>query len=419
VLPNEEAAWLVGAGRPKHGAILLVKFTVTNFRSICRAQSLTLTASSDIAHVSSQCVITDYRARPKLNRSALIFGPNGSGKSNLLAAINVMREFVVNSHARRQGELADHYAPFPSNGGAQKPTEFYIEVLLDKICYQYGFSYDARHVCTEGLRVSAGGKSQRWFERSAGDDSTAETWEKFSQLFKDPHSGWRNSTRPHMLYLSVVSENSPQLTPLIRWFERCVHLNPDRPRSLPELADIRLDADAKREVLTFLQQAGLKIVDLRRTNHAGGPASGTGFEFAHTQRGGPLVWLPMEEECSGLTRLMALYIPFLKARSNNGLLIADEFDRGLHPLLACHVLRIMNSANKVGGGAQLILSTHNTTLMDTQLLRRDQMWLMGAGENMQSEVRRISLPANPVRARERVGAQYLSGKYGGVPHIQG
>jgi len=120
-------------------------------------------------------------------------------------------------------------------------------------------------------------------------------------------------------------------------------------------------------------------------------------------------------EAGGTQRLIGLFGPLLQAIENGKLLAVDEFDAGLHPLVARFLVRLVNDPLASSKGAQLLLTSHNTTLMDLEILRRDEIWLVQSNDQHASNL--LPLVRSSPRKHEQIAKNYLRGRYGAVPLI--
>ena len=122
---------------------MLVEFRVTNFRSIREEQHLSFIASNDKFHENTHCLEIDRNGLSRLLRSAVIYGANASGKSNLIVALVKMQDLVLNSTRLLESQFREYFTPFQLDSGSdQMPTQFEITVIIKKLRYQYGFSFD-------------------------------------------------------------------------------------------------------------------------------------------------------------------------------------------------------------------------------------------------------------------------------------
>ncbi len=142
----------------------------------------------------------------------------------------------------------------------------------------------------------------------------------------------------------------------------------------------------------------------------------TSIEFLHSHEGFAPVWLGSDVEAAGTLRLLGLFGSFLDAIKHGKVLAIDEFDVSLHPLVARFLLELINDPAISCKGAQLLLTSHDVTLMDLDILRRDEIWLMELDHDRASSLSPV-LRSSP-RKRELIGKGYLRGRYRAVPAIR-
>src|SRR5215475_8392651 len=181
---------------------MLIGFKLSNFRSFLNEQNFSFETSSDRAHESTHCVRTGMKAVPRLSKSAIVFGPNGSGKTNFVIALETLRDLVLHSTAYSEIQFAERHTPFQLGPSAYRPTEFDIDLLIDKVRYRYTVAYDAHQIWSERLLVYRTGKAQRWFERRFNETTRTEEWAAFSPNFNGPREMWRKATRSKALFLT-------------------------------------------------------------------------------------------------------------------------------------------------------------------------------------------------------------------------
>jgi energy-coupling factor transporter ATP-binding protein EcfA2 len=375
------------------------------------------------------------KAVPRLAKSALIFGPNGSGKTNFVVALQTLRKLVLHSNTYSEAQFAEAYTPFQFGPSASLATEFQIDLLIDKVRYRYSMSYNAQRICSERLLVYKTGKAQRWFERHYDEASRCELWTAFSPNFNGPREMWRKATRAKALFLTTAAQlNSEQIKPVFHWFEHGLDIiSSSETADLSRIAVRIQDADFKGRVLRLLRTLGIKVDDVRIAD-PDGVAQDLGtvraaslahvpqsnlrpqVEFMYSSEGWAPVWLESEYEAAGIHRLFGLIGPLLSAIESGKLLVVDEFDANLHPLIARFLVRLVNDPNVSDRGAQLLMVSHNTTLMDLDMLRRDEIWLTELNEAHATNLNTV-LRSSP-RKHEHIAKGYLRGRYGAIPSIE-
>jgi len=197
---------------------MLIGFRFQNFRSFLAEQSFSFSTSSDRTHESTHLINTGMKAVPRISKAAIVFGPNASGKTNLLIALATFRDLILHSSGYSDSQFSERHTPFRFGPSMTQPTEFEIDVLLDRVRYRYAISYDSQRIRFERLLVYRTGKSQRWFERRFDEATHRDAWAPFSPNFNGPREMWRKATRPKALFLTTAAQlNSEQLAPLLSW----------------------------------------------------------------------------------------------------------------------------------------------------------------------------------------------------------
>lgn len=414
---------------------MLVEFKVRNFRSLRDEQTLSFVASNDDALTETHCLETGVKALPRLTRANVVYGANAGGKSNLIFALATMRNMVLGSTSMPEAVFAEQYTPFRlDRATANQPTELELTVLLDGVRYQYGFSYDARRIRDEWLIVYKTGKGQGWFDRRWKAESNDYEWAPFSTYFTGQKDVWRKATRPQALFLTTAAQlNSEQVKPLWDWINSGVTiLSWIGAVSLwPTLQRLE-EPGFKDRVLSLLRAADIHIADIRVEKHPGQQIEfklepGKAPELAARDHDIPVVTYlhrisgedPVEFdnrfESAGTQKLLAYIGPLLDAIDAGKLLVIDELDSSLHPMVMRFILELIHDPKMSKRGAQLWITTHDTSLLDTELLRRDQIWFVEKNERQASRLYPLS-DFSP-RKNEALERGYLRGRYGAVPFL--
>ena len=414
---------------------MLIEFRVKNFRSLREEQVLSLVASKDKTLQNTHTQATDISAAPALVRSAVIYGANASGKSNLIKALHYMRGVVTESATAIQPDQTFEVQPFRLDAdSASQPSEFEVTLLLDGVRYQYGFSMTAKRIVSEHLLVYKAFKPQRWFTRGF-DTETGKDRYDFGPGLKGPKHLWEGATRPNALFLSMaVQLNSEALRPVFDWFaNRLVTVN-EQAELIPRVTIQMLKQDdGRKAICNFLCAADISIADIEvetlkvpgQAVHFDLVAGKTEVQsevmeeyrlhFHHVTEHGKAVF-NLADESSGTRKLLLLAGPVLDILRKGLTLVIDELDNSLHTLLVRELVRLFHRPEINTGGAQLIFTTHDTSLLDTpDLFRRDQVWFVEKGRDQTSAL--IGLSEFSPRKNEVLERGYLMGRYGGVPFL--
>ena len=415
---------------------MLIEFTVGNFRSFREAHSLSMVAASFQEHLDTNTFNPELSGGfGRLLRSAVVYGPNAGGKTNLLRALQVVQQFVVSSAATPRG-TPPPYAPFKfSAATAEQPNEFKVAFVQNRTRYEYGFSIDAARVTREWLVEYVTQRGRAIFERTYRTDAKRYDW-KFSSFLRGQRALWSESTREETLFLSTaVQLNSAQLLPVFEWFQRRLVVIAGATGLNPTLTLQTLrQQDGKASILPFLKEADLGITDLAMSRE---PITGSDpalspnavvieqlpgdamphlvrVTFSHqTEDSNAAVGLDFSEESSGTQLLFRRSGAWLNVLSKGEILLVDEIDSSLHPLLTKYLVRKFHSSVSNPNNAQLVFSTHNTSLLDHDTFRRDQVWFVEKERAGNSRL----YPLTDFKARndEPLERWYMRGKYGAVP----
>jgi len=416
---------------------MLIEFSVTNYRSFLTTQSLTLTANSAIELQEENSFVSLVSNLPRLLRSSVVYGPNAAGKSNLIQAISFMKGFVLSSAKESQeGEKIDT-TPFLFNQQSrQNPSEFEVLFIQDGIRYQYGFAVKSERVTGEWLFAYPGGRAQKWFERNYNPETKKNIW-YFGPKFTGRRKVWQEATRNNALFLSTAIQlNNEQLKPVFNWFDHKLHVIDQGENISPGFSAGECEEEEKKKkILKFMNAANLSITDIflkkkefstkdlpdempqnlkeKISKELDGKKL-TSLFFTHPSSDtGEDVVLEFDEESAGTRKLFALAGPWLDVLGNGLVLFVDELDASLHPLLVRFLLNLLHNPETNRHNAQLVFTTHDTTVLDQTLMRRDQVWFV----EKDAENATCLYPLSDYKPRKGEALQkgYLYGRYGALP----
>lgn len=427
---------------------MLVEFSVSNFRSIRSRQTLSMVASSDTDHIKRNVSsVKDKEVR--LLRSVVIYGPNASGKSNLLRALETLRQLVQNSATSFQEGQRIPVTPFLfSKAAAEQPSEFEIIFIADdSVRYHYCCVVRPERVIKEWLVAYPQGRAQRWFEREYVPETNSQRW-WFGPSFRAERAErkvWQDFTRDNALFLSTAIQlNNAQLRPAFTWItQKLIVLVPGVDLNPFLSFDLLRQDSGQEQIMRFIRAAdiGIDRLELKEEDLAMPPPTGVlppGAMRVHFEVGLPpgalpppqkrvrvVAWhkrtdskeevpLDMNDESDGTQKLFEFTGGWLRALEWGASLFVDELDRSLHPHMTRFLVGLFHS-RKNEKNAQLIFTTHDTTLLDTELLRRDQIWFIE--KDKQKSSRLYSLLEYSPRKDEALERGYLKGRYGAIPFI--
>lgn len=409
---------------------MLVEFSVTNFRSIRDKQTLSMVKGKGSEHEATHTFKPTAPGSETLLKSAAIYGANAAGKSNIIKAISTMRKIVVESAKWQLGDKLP-VTPFMFDPETPKqPTEFEIIFIQDNVRYQYGFSATEDRIWSEWLFAFPKGRSQRWFERNYNPETAEYTWHLDSNL-KGEKRVWKESTRDNALFLSVASQlNSGSFKSIFIFFDKLNSMVSDLYQKLIALIGMATP-QMKKDVLTMLRNVGIVIDDFSSLSQDElvAEVDKSGFlekvkaeellskVVLHKVLRGEKYQLPFEEESDGSKKMIVVCFMVWEKLIFGGELIIDELNNSLHPSLVKYLVSLFNSVDSNPKHAQLIFTTHETSVLDQDVFRRDQIWFCEKGENQATRLYSL-LDFKPRKGYENLEAAYLAGRYGAVPMIQ-
>lgn len=406
---------------------MLIEFSVTNFLSFKDKNTFTMLASADTSLPNNLM----SKGNEKLLKVTAIYGANASGKSNLFKIL----AFVGNMISQSNYLSPDTFLPIIpfklDKDTINKPSEFEIKFLVDDIRYIYGFKADKKNIYEEYLIYFPKGRPVKIFTReNINTYSFASSDEKILKDIKEKNTAnkffiatatnWNyEKTKPAYEFLTsklgVVSSYENVSNFAFKSY------NDDKDKSLEKFA------------LNFLEKSdfnikGYKIIEEKMTEDKlrtipdivkpfiSLDASVYHVSTNHTINGDNFE-LDINEESLG-TQAIFYLIPVLKDVLDNGkVLVIDEFDKSLHPFIVKYIVEIFNDEKINKNGAQLIFNTHDTNLLDLDLLRRDQIWF--TEKNLEDGSSTIyPLDDFSVRKTENIEKGYLLGRYGAIPFIE-
>ena len=396
---------------------MLLRFGVSNHLSIRDFQELSFCASS-LKDGDEGLIPCPTAPKGSVTRAAVVYGANASGKSNLVAAMRAMRKMVSFSQTREEPDSEVPRQPFRLDPACSaEPSRFELDFVIGGVRHHYGFEASDDAFKSEWLYTFPKSHQRTLFEREDGKFH-------FGRELKGRNAVIADLTRPNSLYLSAAAQSRhEQLSSVFEYFRaiRGVYAVavPGATMSM-WLAGEELDT----RTIDFLGGIGTGIVDYR-WDETGAPeeikalrgdlaaAFRRPLKLAHRGRDGEPVYLDLERESAGTRRLLVVLGRVFQALDEGVPIFIDELDASLHTQAAEAVLRLFCSPKTNPKGAQLVATTHDTNLMRSPVLRRDQLWFI---EKDAGGATRL-YPLTDIRTRkgDDIGRGYLQGRYGAVP----
>lgn len=452
---------------------MLVYYSANNFRSINDRIELNMRAENRLKRHKNHVVSLDGKNKLNILRSAVIYGANASGKSNIIKSISFARNLIVEGSEKNDG--IDHQPFLLKSENISDESSFYFEFTdfsLDEkgLLFAYGVKLDKEKIIEESLYEIAGNNEFCVFERQYIDTNyviktdyennkilNPEELNDFKHLIKFTSNNQLflneyykkgiqkiiNSTRDRMLpsiffffgrlhviyphteygglhadfnsgsidYLENISNFDTGISgfsfkeiSISKFSEECIEYV-DQELRKDEINEVELTYDGDDYIFKKNKNGNIKAQKLMSV---------------HNLKNGNSIDFDLTNESDGTKRLLDL-LPVLSMSSKSkdlelpSVFIIDEFDRSLHPLLSRKFFKMFLSLEYGKKKDQLIVTTHESGLLDNQLLRRDEIWFTQK-EHDQS-TRLYSLSEYSTRFDKDIEKAYLQGRFGAIPNL--
>lgn len=412
---------------------MLIQFTVENFRSI--KDPITLSMVSGTNNQLNVYNVRDY----DLLTSAAIYGANASGKSNVLLALGFMRSMVLNTKKVFQSTDTLPHDPFRLSSETETASSIFEAVFIhNRVKYRYGFEADRTTVYSEWLFADEKGKEAKLFFRDADEPELY-----VNQKFKE---GKGVKVLPNTLFIWKCDQEGGEISKsVLEWFSR---VNPINGLELTEYLDHTVkkmeNSNFRAEIVKLVSSADLGIEDITVDQNESPevsfwsrspiegvrdkllyqvPAfSSVEIHAAHSkfdQKGkkiGTVNFELGEDESEGTKKFFCLSAPFIDTLKNGTILLVDELESSLHPLLTMSLISLFNDPDVNTKGAQLIFATHDTNLLNQKLFHRSQIWFSEKDSVGATHLTSLVEFKN-VRPTDNIEKAYIKGKYGAIPYL--
>ncbi len=332
-------------------------------------------------------------------KSVAVFGANASGKSNVIKAIRACVEMVRFSH-NYNADTKFAVSPFKFEGYADKPSSFYIRFLLNGVEYEYSFSFMHDEIITETLYFYPNGRRSLVFSRDESNGTEKKEVYEFKPVIRRPFDVADNTSRK-TLYLSRASQMDREIAQKIFLFF-CEDIVLDYRMPNRDSLD-NLFKEHKEQMLEVLKTADSDIIDFKIQNNA----------ITTYHRNNPSVPFDFEmEESEGTKTLFRMMARMIDIIHEGKTLLVDEIDNSLHTQLVKFVIGMFNHSDH----AQLLYTTHNTHLLNTDFLRRDQVYFVNKREDGSSDLYSL-FDFKDFRDTLDMEKAYLQGRFDAIPYI--
>ncbi|PUZ23808.1 hypothetical protein GA0116948_108130 [Chitinophaga costaii] len=417
---------------------MLLEFSVGNYLSFKTKTTLSLLATPIKEHLDTNIFSSN---RYDLLKGAVIYGANASGKSNFIKAMSTMRRLVLQSFEQSSADELD-VIPFLLNVETENtPSSFEAIFIIDNVRYRYGFEVDNRAVHAEwlfeapkqaekplfirendGIEVMKGFPEGKDLEERTRDNALfLAVADQFNGKIAKKIMQWYNnfftiSGLSHEGYKGVtfgMLENKLTSSTLLNFYKKLdlgfddisISKKPFDPKELPN----DMPESLVKQLVTDLEGAfKIDIKTIHKKYNSKGKLVGN-VEFDMRS-----------QESSGTNKLFNISGPVFDVLNDGGVLVIDELDASLHPLLTLAVTKLFNSKEFNQNNAQLIFATHDTNLLYYGNYRRDQIYFVEKDSYGSSDMYSLveyKEEGKTIRKDRSFEKDYIEGRYGAIPFI--
>ena len=437
---------------------MLIGFKFSNYRSFRDEAVLSMEATG---LKTFRNILIEYTPAGKsvknpmrLLPAAAIYGKNGGGKSNVIRAFWLAVQFIRSAQRTQHESAPIPVQPFLLDDvSSKKPTYFEFTYTDQGIKYIYGFAATKKHITKEYLyHAPKGQKSLVFFREGQKFDFPANDLKKKRELIGE-------TVASNQLYFAVAcAMNEQTCINAMHWFRECICFSrgyndfpmqlleySGNPNMLKAISDYAKAADVgirdmqfeirnqefrnsdafpsdipeeiKGALIQFMQALSDVSPDSERKLQMG-EVHAASYHQGLNQNGEPVLYqLQLSDESDGTRRLMSLAPDMENVLNNGGLLLIDELEKEMHPLLVEYIVAKFQNPLSNPNHAQIIFTTHNTELLNMELLRKDQLYFTDKsrkdGASSLYSISDLSTPTN-----ENIRKGYLMGKYGAAPELE-
>ncbi|CUI06242.1 AAA family ATPase [Massilia antarctica] len=445
---------------------MLVSLSISNFRSFLSEETFSLVASKRLAATHPNHIVPIPNSDESVLRTAVIYGANGAGKSNLFRALRYVQLVGLRPNKKNNGSRRER---FDFSEDSARLSTFDVQFIANEKLYRFGFKCDDSRINEEWLVEVIGGRERVIYERVTHSDGRVEIeapeLEKVNKKISAiiTIGGPQNQSFLSTINATLESEDfGDDLSKVIEWFAKDLNLIAPNQVYAPLAHELVEDSKFLRFAGDFLKSSATGIDHLitdkkemseeelkalvpsdvwnKFIEHASDADEGEmgllrmpngdsliiektsenhfykiSVRAAHRMGDGRFSQLDLKEESDGTRRLLDL-VPALHYlhNNNNGVYFIDEIDRSMHPMLVRRLIEFfLASCTRASG--QLIVTTHESTLLDLDLLRRDEIWFAEKDGDLETKI--YSLMDFKVRTDLDIRKNYLNGRFGAIPFL--
>ncbi len=424
---------------------MLISFEVKNYRSLRSSAHLSMLAQNSDVVMSSSLIkrnISSKNVEITLVPSLAIYGANGAGKTNIINAIDYVTDAVARSHAFWEPDSGTRITQFAFGSGEENLSVFDVEFISNSIKYNYGFSCTPEMFCEEWLYSYPNNREKLIFERNTDKlgNGKYKTIINYNQKAKEARNikDCEKRVRENSLVVAAGAQDGQEAAKIVTDFFRngIVVLQTTHPMEdldvgfTSQLIDTAGYSD---DVLRFIKVADPRVKEIlvkernqleffSRLEETLGQVpdyikqiNKYEVSFLYRKEDGTETSLDFYDQSRGTKRLYGLSGWIASSLLHGRALVIDELESSMHTHLCQFIIELFQNPETNPRGAQIIFTTHDTNILDADILRRDQIWFAEKGNIGDTYL--YPLTDYSPRKDENLQKGYLRGRYGAIPAL--
>lgn len=413
---------------------MLLQYDIENNLSIKERQRVSFVADKKKENIECTIGTAGFDVVPVV----AIYGKNASGKTNVLKGLKHIFDMVTMSPIFDPFEGIPFYHPFKFSNKKNEDSKFEITFTIKEKRYTYGFSHNNKEITEEYLYVFNTQKPTKIFDKEVGDESYT-----FGTNYGDLEE-YVEKTHNNKLLLSTIAHwaaNQSEITAIYEFFKNGM-LYYQKDCGIPAFefekatSKLLIEDEKAREFLKLLiKYLDMEIVDIEvkniEVNIENAPEEVRDFiKFIKKEQpnftatdvktvyniAGEKYSLDLDAESNGIQKIYQIFPLLYHGLTGKKIIVIDEIETGLHPLIVKAIIKLFQNREINKYNSQLIFTTHLPTVLDLQLLRRDEIWFAERTLERGYSTELYSLAdVTGVRTTDNIEREYLQGKYNRIP----
>ena len=398
----------------------LLRLKFANILSFKDEQEIFFTAESKYTNMPTNYIRNEKAIGEEMITPVTAFyGANASGKSNIIKILNEIVSSLLNRMDKKPS--SDFYQPFAlSEEALNKPSLIEIDFSVEAKRYILSMTFDKEGILSENL-VEYAQKTKNILYKTE-KDKLVKTDKKIISKFDTALTETSLEKRKDLLVLDILDTRG--LAYIHKIFEALKEITKT---TFANIIATYLNIDDLAEklynspkllsqVIAFIKYADLGVVGLKVLKNEPQSANKYRILFEHKGKDGKLYDMPMNSESTGTNQFAKYLVTFIPSLLEGGIFVVDELEENLHPMMLAKLVEMFNVPNINKGRAQLIFSTHATSILKSDILKRDEIWFVEKNEEGCSEVYPLT-EFKAIREGFNYEKGYLEGRFGAIPYL--